>query len=130
MFINKLKTKFNRFFYSMVFYYKKNSQLLLKKFCHKSWTNAFVWSLRSKIVIVGPVNELKIIMFELNYVTVLVYAKTIATTSVLVNNCYLSETYVASCSRTARHNWTHHIRLTHENSCDNYAAPRNCLPCV
>ena len=36
LFINKLKTKFNNLFLQNDFKYKKNSQLLLKKFPHKS----------------------------------------------------------------------------------------------
>ena len=41
-------------------------------------TAAVVWSLRAKIVIFTTVNELKIIIFVLNYlITVLVYTKTI-----------------------------------------------------
>ena len=90
--INKLKTKFNNLFLQNDFKYKNNSQLLLKKFPHKSWTNAFksfvcrqekatamaVRLLRAKIVIV----EFKIIIFVLNYLTVLVYTKTIIHLSV------------------------------------------------
>ena len=67
LFINKLKTKFHNLFLQNDFNYKKNSQLLLKKFPRKSYTNAFksficrqekatavaVRSLRAKIVIVG-----------------------------------------------------------------------------
>ena len=36
LFINKLKTKFNNLFLQNDFKYKKNSQLLLKKFPRKS----------------------------------------------------------------------------------------------
>ena len=36
LFINKLKTKFSNLFLPNDFKYKKNSQLLLKKFPHKS----------------------------------------------------------------------------------------------
>ena len=36
LFINKLKTKFNNLFLQNDFKYKKNSQLFLKKFPHKS----------------------------------------------------------------------------------------------
>ena len=36
LFINKLKTKFNNLFLHNDFKYKKNSQLLLKKFSRKS----------------------------------------------------------------------------------------------
>ena len=36
LFINKLKTKFNNLFLQNYFKYKKNSQLLLKKFPRKS----------------------------------------------------------------------------------------------
>ena len=92
LFINKLKTKCNNLFLQNDFKYKNNSQLLLKKFPHKSWTNAFksfvrrqekatamaVQLLRAKIVIVG----FKIIIFVLNYLTVLVYTKTIIHLSV------------------------------------------------
>ena len=67
LFINKLKAKFNNLFLQNDFKYKKNSQLLLKKFPRKSETNALksficrqekataaaVRSLRAKIVIVG-----------------------------------------------------------------------------
>ena len=86
LFINKLKTKFNNPFYRMIINKKKNSQLLLKKFPARAkpasksficWqekaTAATVRSLRAKIVIVGNSNELKIILFVLNYLTVLVY---------------------------------------------------------
>ena len=41
-----------------------------------------VKSLRAKIIIVDTVNELKIIIFGLNYLTVLVYTKTIIHLSV------------------------------------------------
>ena len=93
---NKLKTKFNNLFLHDDFKYKKNSQLLLKKFPRYSEANAFksficrqekatravVRSLRAKIVIFTTVNELKIIIFVLNYLTVLVYTKTIIHLSV------------------------------------------------
>ena len=45
-------------------------------------TAAVVRSLRAKIVIFTTVNELKIIIFVLNYLTVLVYTKTIIQVSV------------------------------------------------
>ena len=45
-------------------------------------TAAAVRSLRAKIVIVGNSIELKIIIFVLNYLTVLVYTKTIIHPSV------------------------------------------------
>ena len=92
LFINKLKIKFNNLFLQNDFKYKNNSQLLLRKFPLKSWTNAFksfvcrqekaaaaaVRLLRAKIVIV----EFTIVIFVLNYLTVLVYTKTIIHLSV------------------------------------------------
>ena len=95
LFINKLKTKFKSFLQNY-FKYKKNSQLLLKKFparakqmpskvlfvSKKKATAAAFWSLSAKIVIVGNSKWVKIIIFVLSYLTVLAYNKTIIHLSV------------------------------------------------
>ena len=104
MFINKLKTKFNSLFYRMI--------LNTKRIYHSFRRNfpAIAKHMPSKVSFVGKktrrsrpfghcapelqslatVIELKIIIFELNYLTVLVYTKTIIhSVSTSVNNCYM-----------------------------------------
>ena len=91
MFINKLKTKFNSLFYGMILNTKRIFNSFRRNF------PAIAKQMPSKVLFVGKktrrsqpfghcapelqslatVNELKIIIFELNYLTVLVYTKTI-----------------------------------------------------
>ena len=91
MFINKLKTKFNSLFYGMILNTKRIFNSFRRNF------PAIAKQMPSKVLLVGKktprprlfghcapelqslatVNELKVIIFELNYLTVLVYTKTI-----------------------------------------------------
>ena len=95
LFINRLKTKFNSVFLQNGFKYKGGTafdeisleelnKIMLSTFIvGKKMRRPLVWSLRAKIVIVGnSKNELKIIIFVLNYLTVVVYSKTVICLSV------------------------------------------------
>ena len=85
---NKLKTKFNNLFHSMVLNTKKIHNSFRRNFptrakqMQEKATAAAVRSLRAKIVIVGNSIWVENHHFLLNYLTVLVYTKTIVHLSV------------------------------------------------
>ena len=122
MFTNKLKTRFNSFLQNG-FKYKKNSQFTFQEIFPQELNKClqkFYLPVRKRdgrqfdhyASKLATVNELKIIIFVLNYLTVLIYTKTIPqcrwlvwiftwplrgsvnkciplATSTSVNNCYL-----------------------------------------
>ena len=97
LFINELKTKFNNIFLQNDFKYQKNSQLVFQEISSQELNKCFqeFFFCRQEKATTAAVpsfarqncnhwQQLKMIIFVLNYLTVLVYTKTIIFTSVSV----------------------------------------------